>query len=309
MDFRDMNYVLAIAKYQNITRAADSLYVTQPTLSKFLISLEGQLGQKLFRKVGSKYVPTYAGERYIEKANQIIRLKTDLDLELADIVKKDVGVLNVAFPHMRCTYMLPGTLPAFQTLRPHVKVNVFEGSSDENDQKLLDGSVDIAFYSMPNTPNPQLEYEKLATKEMFICTCKDHPLKRFAQPNPSSRYPSLDPELLENELVIKLMPNQRTRQIADDIIRVNNLKYDNVMYTSNMPAIMELVSLGYGVSFIFDTHLRHRVETRPIDCYSFGNPRTCADFVASWRKGSYLTVYAKEFIEIARRLYRQTPST
>lgn len=304
MDFRDLNYVLAIAKYQNITRAADSLYVTQPTLSKFLISLESQLEQKLFRKVGSKYLLTYAGERYVEKANQILRLKSDLDTELADIVKKDIGVLNVAFPHMRCTYMLPGTLPAFQTIRPHVKVNVFEGSSDVNDQKLLDGTVDIAFYSMPNVPNPLLEYEVLATEEMFICTCKDHPLKRFAKPNPSSRYPSLSLRLLEKELVIRLMPDQRTRQITDDIIRMNDLHYDNVMYTSNMPAIMELVSMGYGVSFIFETHLRHRVEKRPIDCYSFGDPKTCTNFVAAYRKGSYLSTYAREFIEIARQLYQ-----
>lgn len=304
MDFRELHYVLAVAKYQNITRAADSLYVTQPTLSKFLISLEGQLGQKLFRKVGSKYLPTYAGERYIEKANQILRLKNDLDMELADIIKKDIGVLNVAFPHMRCTYMLPGTLPAFQMIRPHVKVNVFEGSSDENDRKLIEGIVDIAFYTMPNTPNPQLEYEKLATEEMLICTCKDHTLKRFAQHNPASRYPRLDPVLLQNELVIRLMPDQRTRQITDDIIRDNNLQYKNEMYTSNLPAVMELVSLGYGVSFIFESHLNHRIGNRPIDCYSFGEPRTCGDFVAAFRKGSYLSVYAKEFIEIARQLYK-----
>lgn len=48
MDFRELNYVLAIEKYQNITKAADSLYVSQPTLSKFLMNLENTLGQKLF---------------------------------------------------------------------------------------------------------------------------------------------------------------------------------------------------------------------------------------------------------------------
>ena len=62
MDFRELNYVLAIEKYQNITKAADSLYVSQPTLSKFLMNLENTLGQKLFRKLGNKYILTYAGE-------------------------------------------------------------------------------------------------------------------------------------------------------------------------------------------------------------------------------------------------------
>ena len=66
MDFKDLSYVLAIARYQNITKAANSLYVTQPTLTKFLQNLESELGQKLFRKLGHRFVLTYAGEHYVE---------------------------------------------------------------------------------------------------------------------------------------------------------------------------------------------------------------------------------------------------
>ena len=302
MDFRELSYVLAIAKHQNITRAAESLYVSQPTLSSFLISLERDLDIKLFRKLGHKYVLTYAGERYVERANQILRIKNDLDMELADIIKRDVGVLNVALPPVRCTYMLPHTLPAFQKLYPNVKVNISEGHSTGNDHRLLDGQVDIAFYSKPNNPNPQIEYQTLAREEMLICTCKDHPLSRFAQPNPASRYPKLDPSLLMDERILLMMPEQRTRQITDDFFTANNLRFDNIMNTSNMLAIMELVAVGYGVSFIFETHLRHRTVSRPIDCYSFGEPKTCSDFVVAYRKGSYLPEYARAFIDIAQEL-------
>ncbi|MEE3377995.1 MAG: LysR family transcriptional regulator, partial [Lachnospiraceae bacterium] len=150
MDFRDLTYIAAIAKYQNITKAAESLYVTQPTLSKFLMATEDALGQKLFRKLGHKYVPTYAGERYLDYAKRILNLKNDLDTEMADIMKRDVGVLNVAFPRMRCTYMLPKSLPAFKKLHPNVQVNILEGTSAENDQRLINGQADIAFFSMPS---------------------------------------------------------------------------------------------------------------------------------------------------------------
>ena len=124
MDFRELSYVLAIAKYQNITKAAEALYVGQPTLSKFLISLENDLGLKLFRRSGNKYLLTYAGERYTRQAAEIMRLKNDLDVELSDILKRDVGTLNVAFANMRCTYMLPCALPAFEKLHPNVRINV-----------------------------------------------------------------------------------------------------------------------------------------------------------------------------------------
>ena len=305
MDFRELNYVLAIAKHQSITKAADALYVGQPTLSKFLITLENNLGLKLFQKVGQKYKLTYAGERYVEKANQIIQMKNDLDAELLDIIKRDVGVLNVAFPNMRCTYMLPCTLPVFKKRHPNVKVNVFEGSSDENDRRLLDGHVDVAFYSKPNSLNPLIEYETLWEEEMLICTCKDHPIGHFAQHNPSSRYPKLDPAVLKNELLLQMMPDQRTRQITDDYLRDYSLKFENTMYTSNLPAIIELVSIGYGVSFIFESHLKHHVVTQPIDCYSFGEQKTSSDFVAAYRKGGYISSYLRDYIEIARQSFEE----
>lgn len=303
MDFRELTYVLAIAKHQNITKAAESLYVSQPTLSKFLIALERDLGLRLFRRMGHRYMLTYAGERYVEKAREILRLKADLDAELADIVKRDVGVLNVAFAPVRCSYMLPYMLPAFQSLRPNVKVNVFEGSSTENDRRLLEGQVEAAFYSRPIELSPLLEYETLRQEELLICTRKDHPLSRFAQPNPASAYPRLDPALLKNELLLRMMPDQRTRQITDKYFREQGLVFENVMYTGSLPAIMELVASGYGVSFVFESHLRYRSVQQPIDCYSFGEPRMTHDFVAAYRKGSYLSVYAREFIDLARQMF------
>ena len=303
MDFRELNYVLAIAKYQNITKAAEALYVSQPTLSKFLISLENDLGIKLFRKLGHRFVLTYAGERYVEYAAKIQQTKTDLDVELADIIKRDVGMLNVAFARMRCTYMLPGSLPVFRELHPNVKVRVFEGSSDENDQRLLEGQIELAFYSRPAEPNALLQYDTIDQEELLICTCKDHPLRRFSQPNPTGRYPLLDPRLLEKEQLLLMRPEQRTRQIADTIIKENGLHFDNVLVTGNLPAIMELVALGYGVSFIFEPHLRHRAGTIPIDYYSFGTGPVFSEFVAASRKGSYLPRYAYDFIDVIRSLH------
>lgn len=306
MDFRELNYILAIEKYQNITKAAESLYISQPTLSKFLTNLEHNLGQKLFRKLGNKYIITYAGQKYIDTAREILLLKSNLDIELADILKRDVGVLNVAFSRMRCTYMLPATLPLFQEEHPNIKVNVYEGSSDENDRLLLEGKAEIAFYSKPDTLNPLLDYDTISQEEMLICLCKDHPLGRYAKANPSSRYPKLDPKLLKNELILQLMPEQRTRQITSRYFNSIGLSFENVMTTSSMPAIMELVSVGYGAAFIFESHLTHHHFNHPIDCYSFGEPKTLSDFVVAYRHGSYLPSYAHDFIKVARKLFQNT---
>ncbi len=300
MDFRELNYVLAIAKHQNLTKAAESLYVGQPTLSKFLASLEDELGIRLFRKLGQKYILTYAGERYVERANGILRMKEDLDAELADIVKQDVGVLNVAFANMRCSYMLPVVLPAFHRLHPNVQINVFEGSSDDNDRRLLSGQVDVAFYSCPAEKKTQIEYHALIGEELLICTCAGHPLGQLAVRGQGGSYPKLDLTQLNGERVIMMRPEQRTRQIMDSILHERKIRYENVLYTSSIPAIMGLVSEGYGVSFVFESHLKHRPESQTMDCYSFGEPRTLCDFVAATRKGSYISEYMQEFIDIVR---------
>lgn len=303
MDFRELSYVIAIAQHQNITKAAESLFVSQPTLSKFLKALEDNLGQALFRKLGNKYVLTYAGERYLEKAEQILQIKLDLDRELADIIKRDIGVLNIAFPAMRCSYMLPKTLPAFQKLYPNVKVQISEGHSKEIDNKIMSGEVEIAFYTQPAAPHPGLEYEILGEEELLICTCKNHPLGRFAQPNPNSPYPRLDVALLKDELVLMMFPSQRTGQIIQSYLLEQDIHLDNVMYTSNMPAIMELVAMNYGVAFVFEPHLKHQKTYGEIECYSFGTPRMVSNFVAAYRKGSYLPIYSKAFLELVRKLY------
>ena len=301
MDFRELTYILAIAKHGNITRAAESLYVGQPTLSKFLMSLEDELGLKLFRRVGSRYVLTHAGERYVEKAAQILSLKGDLDAEMADIIKRETGALSVAFASMRCTYMLPCSLPAFRQMHPNVKITVYEGNSEENDRRLLDGQAEVAFYSKPNELNAMIRYEPLAQEELLICTCRDHPLARFARVNPASPYPKLELSLLKKEQIIMMRPQQRTRQIMDGILSREGISFENVLYTGNLPAIMELVALGYGVSFIHESHLRPRAGSRPIDCYSFGEPRTLCDFVAARRRGGYLSHHAQDFIDVVRQ--------
>lgn len=307
VDFRELTYVLAIARHQNITKAAESLFVSQPTLSKFLIGLEKDIGLPLFQKIGHRYQLTYAGERYVETAQKIIRLKNDLDMEMADIIKRDVGVVKVAFSPMRCSYMLPFTLPAFQAAHPNVKVEIYEGYADDNDRRLLSGEIDVAFYSKPNPNdlNSRIEYETLWQEELLICTSENHPIGHFARPNPASRYPMLNPALLQKELLLQMLPEQRTRQITDDYFRQHGLTFENVVYTSNLRAIMELVSVGYGVAFIFESHLRHREITRPIRTYSFGEPRNLWDFVAAYRKGSYVSNYVREFIEMTRQYFHK----
>ena len=63
-----------------------------------------------------------------------------------------------------------------------------------------------------------------------------------------------------------MLPSQRTGQIVNDYLRHAGLQFENVICTSNMPAIIELVAAGYGAAFIFEPHLRHHSTADLVDC-------------------------------------------
>ena len=71
MELKEARYILAIAKHQSIGKAAESLYISQPSLSKYLKNLEERLGAPLFDRRENHYYPTYMGERYLYYAERI----------------------------------------------------------------------------------------------------------------------------------------------------------------------------------------------------------------------------------------------
>lgn len=299
MDFRELSYVLAIAKYQNITKAADALYITQPTLTKFLQSLENQMGQKLFRKLGHRFVPTYAGERYILKATEILNLKNELDLEMNDIIKNNSGSLKIAFPTMRGAYMLPCTLPVFDQLYPNVQLDILEAHSGQLEGMILNGETDLAFFNLP-IKSPDIDYEVIKHEELLVVMAANHPLARSGIEREGCGYPWIDLHLLKDEPFIMQIAGQRTRDSVDQLCRELEFTPIIKLETSNIPAAVQLAGKGYGCFFVTETHLRHINQTDPVACFSVGNPCTTVDFVAAFRRNSYLPYHAKEYISIVR---------
>ena len=299
MDFKDLSYVLAIAKYQNITKAAESLYITQPTLTKFLQGLERDLGQKLFKRLGNRYVLTYAGERYTAKAGEILNLKKELDLEMGDIIRNNAGSLKIAFPTMRGTYMLPCTLPIFNSLYPNVKLDILEAHSSQLEGMLQNGDADLAFFNLP-VKSPNIDYEIISHEEVVLVLSSSHPLAHAGIRRENCRYPWMDLNQMKNEPLIMQIPGQRTRQTVDTLFKNYDFEPNIKLQPSNISAEVELAARGYGACFVTETHLKHLSPGKKLACFSVGNPCTTVDFVAAYRKGSYLPYHAKEYIKIVK---------
>ena len=299
MNFRELTYVIAIAKYQSVTLAAQKLYVSQPTLSKFVQRLEKELGQPLFRRLGNKFLLTYAGERYVEKASFILLQKKQLDQELSDIKKENIGDLRVAFPVSRSTYILPCTLPAFHKQFPLVNVKVHEADSSTLENFILSGEIDLAFFNLPIICT-DIDYEIISREELVLIMSPDHPLASKGIYLNGCKYPWMDIKLLKNERFILQTPNQRARQIADKVFKESAIDPNIVLCTQSIIASVELAISGYGICFATELQLNHiKTDVQPVR-FSIGYPSAVTSFVAAFRKGIYLPYHTRAFIEIVR---------
>ena len=91
MELKEARYILAIARHQSIGKAAESLYISQPSLSKYLKNLEERLGAPLFSRHENRYYPTYMGERYLHYAEQIVACGDEWMQEYDDIAHRQRG--------------------------------------------------------------------------------------------------------------------------------------------------------------------------------------------------------------------------
>ena len=299
MNFKELDYIMCIAKHQNITKASKELFISQPSLSKYLMNLENVSGIKFFSRTGKKFMLTYAGERYIHYAKQMLLLKKDLDDELTDIAKFDRGRLRIAFPAIRGSYMLPETLPKFMEKYPNVEVVLHEHPSEILEKLILNNEVDIAIFNHP-IRDAGLDYEVLGNEEIILVVSKDNELSKKGIQKTGSIFPWIDIRLISDEKFILNMHDQRTGQIARQIFASKKLNPQIIIETRSIEGAVRLAASNFGVCFVNETHLKYfYLKEKPV-CFSIGEPTIAVQLVAAYRKGAYLPQYTQDYIKIVK---------
>ncbi|MDO4493574.1 MAG: LysR family transcriptional regulator [Clostridia bacterium] len=303
MYFRELSYILALAKHGTIVQAAKELYITQPSLTKFLQKTQAELGVQLFERVGRRYKPTLAGERYIETAQHILSLKTQLDNEMQEFAKYGHGRLSVAFPLTRGSYILPAVLPRFREAYPNVEVIVQEADSGKIQEMLRAGEIDLAIMSAYNI-DERLCAERIAREEYVMILRKGHPLAKLAKTGGNTRYPWVDLKDFSEEKVIMLESSQRSKSLIERILRENGVSPEVAMTLKNQTTLINMVNAGFGYGFSSDSHVRALPEEHRPDCFSLGKNGFSFDCIAAYRNTGYHPQYEKDFIAMVREFYQ-----
>ncbi len=151
MELRHIRYFIRAAELLHFTHAAESLYISQPTLSTHIQQLEEELGLPLFDRVGRNVRLTEAGKVFLEHAERAVH---ELDLaqeRIADLKGLTSGKLRLSALSTFGQELLPLWISTFHAIYPEIRMEIKTGNSDTIEEDLQSGRIDLALSFIPST--------------------------------------------------------------------------------------------------------------------------------------------------------------
>lgn len=178
MDIRVLNYFLMVAREENITKAAQLLHITQPTLSRQLMQLEEELGVKLFRRSNHSIYLTTAGLLFRRRAQEIVSLAEKAQAEL----KQDTDVLsgNIAIGcgEMKSVQEIAKLITEFQNQYPFVQFELYSGNNENIKERMEQGTLDLGLLLEPVSIT-KYDFVRMKTKEQWgVLIHEENPLAK-----------------------------------------------------------------------------------------------------------------------------------
>ncbi|HVV14369.1 LysR family transcriptional regulator [Amycolatopsis sp.] len=144
MDARHLRYALALAEHQHFGRAAASVGIAQPPLSKQIAALEREIGAKLFDRTANGVFPTAAGEAFLVRAQKALCEMSAAAVDAGRAARGETGRLRLGFIGSALLELLPAVLGRFGAEHPEVRLGVQEMSTTQSAAALIGGELDVA---------------------------------------------------------------------------------------------------------------------------------------------------------------------
>ena len=242
IETRLLQYFLAIAEEQSITRAAEYLHVTQPTLSKQMMDLEASLGKQLLIRGKKKVTLTEDGAYLRSRAQEILSLLEKTESAFRESENVITGDVFIGCGEHRTSFAVMQMIKTIQEEYPEIHFHLFSGNADAITERLDKGLLDIGLLLEPEI-NPKYDYHMLPFRETWgILARKDSPL--------AARDAVTFEELSDLPLI---MPSQTSNSnqiksfFADKLISPNTVATYNLIYNAGL-----MVEAGMGYALCID---------------------------------------------------------
>jgi DNA-binding transcriptional LysR family regulator len=304
MNVRDFEYLVEISKQRSITKAANTLYISQPALSKFVLKLEKEAGVKLFYRIGKQFVPTYAGECCIEKAKMILNIHNQMNQELYDIGRMEKGLIKFGLPMSRTAFFISKVMPNFKNTYPNINIVLTEEKTSDILHKLQTGDLNIILMNY-TVKLPNIKYIDIAVEEMVLAVPINHKLNNESEIKADCPFPFIKTEKWESEPFIMLSLEQKTGIYSDQYFRKHEIKPNIALEIKNLGQALKAVENEIGITITPSMPIPSTESERKINYLSIEDSHDSRQKVAiAYRKDSYLSIAEKELIKIIINNYK-----
>ena len=285
MELRVLKYFLTVADEGNITRAADILHVTQPTLSRQLMELEGEMGTQLLIRGKRSVTLTDDGFLFKQQAETIVELADKLEHTFTD--QKDIicGTIRIGATEAVGGRTLARYMKEFREKYPGVQFDLYNGMADNIKEMVEHGLLDLALVMEP-IDTARFEYVRLPQKETWgILIRKDHELaqKETVTLEDIKQYPLIMPgrENAKDQILHWMQCEER---------HLNIPAYYNILSNAAL-----LVEAGMGCAVCLDGALS--IHADPGLCFRRILPEHTTRSVILWKKNHLFSQAASLFVQ------------
>lgn len=300
MDFKQLEYILKIAEENNITRAAEKLFISQSALNQQLLKLEKELGTPLFHRSRTNWRLTEAGQIYIDGAKAAMNVRKETYNRIYDVSNAKKGLLTIGLTPGRGLIMFTAIYPELHRRCPNLEVVPIEMRVRSQQQAIAKGDIDIGFMTLHPRERTNDNYTPLATEELVVIIPAGHPLAAKATPQ-GEPLSVIDLHELRYEPFVLMDKSSTLRAICDTCFeRVGFLP--NVLFeTNNTRSIASMVESTLCCGIIPEYYVSKpsaKLAVFALDDHPYW------EIAISYRKDSYLSSGAKEFIGLAQEYWQ-----
>jgi DNA-binding transcriptional LysR family regulator len=276
------------ARNKSISRAAEKMFLSQPSVSLQIKALERELGATLFERRGPRIELTHDGQRLLELARPLVEAIDHLDESFASLRESaECGTVNIAAGGSTLQYLLPPFVEKYTREYPRVDVRLHNVTGKAGLALLRDGEVDFAVGPMFDTP-PDIVFHPLVTYEPMLITRHDHPLagRTRVTLKDIAKYPLILPP-----------KTQSTYRVVESVFTEHSLDHDVKLEVGGYDVIKKYVELGLGISIVMSHCLSGADHLHSIPLRRYFPKRT---YGVVLRKGKELSPAAEQFVRTIR---------
>ena len=266
---QQLRILKAVATEKNFTKAAEVLYLSQPSLSKQIKTLEKNLDILLINRENNKISLTENGKVFLQYSERILALCEESCRALIDLKNGDRGNLTVGASQTIGTYLMPKVLALFAQNYPQIDLKVQVNSTRLIANNVLNREIDIAVVGgeIPNELKKNLTIKHFVEDELSLIISKSHPFAKKRRINKENLY------YLN---FITLNSNSTIRKFIDNILIQNGIETKQlkiIMQFNSIEGIKTAVSLGLGAAFVSSSAIEKEVELKTIEILKIENIR------------------------------------